>query len=267
MRQVGFRVGVLCFVVVLFAGFNDPALGQFTLLSQSRSTSVTVSEPYPDISSSMSNGVPSSTLAGDFNSSQSQTASGSESAGLPVDATASVTGDGAQSTLISSFYLGGTGSADSSGNMSAGSPFDQATASGTSIFTSVFSVATAQPFSLTGSLGGMDEYHEGPLGVLVGSVQLSDGAGTLYTASESNTTSSFNLGGPLNQPFAFSTTLEPGNIYTLALTASTTSTLNSFAFSDATAANFSFIATVPEPASLTMAMIALPLSMRRRSLR
>ncbi len=122
-----------------------------------------------------------------------------------------------------------------------------ATSTGMTSFSSTFQVSTPEEFTLTGSLGqslGSDD------------VTFSQGADVLYQASVNGTLADYG-----SAPVSFSLLLMPGVSYTLAATSSQTNNDDTL---EQGINSFSIAATVPEPSTAAITLIAASSLFRRR---
>jgi hypothetical protein len=259
--------------VVSLGSFSSGQVhAQLNISSPSRTDSASTSGPYGSPDSDSFNSI----TTGTFNDSRSAATSGTSAEPIfgSYYASDSATAGASQTSSISSILLQGMGSSDTSSSLNPDPtmPADKVDATSSSAFSVSFTVSTPQMFALTGTLTGMANYDEGILGILNGNAELtSSGQVTpLYQVTENDTNLPVTLEFSNPTPFSFSTVLDPGQTYTLSVSANTDSGANeNNTHADTTSAGFNFTATatdVPEPSSLGILLVTGSLLLRQRRL-
>jgi hypothetical protein len=234
--------------------------GQATLIDQSRS-----------ISTDSQND--STTAAGGYNNSVSFSDHGTYSLGVGNSETLANDGASQQNSTVSSAALSGDGSVSVSTKIVANIPQIITQLASQSIYDVDFSVASPTLFTLSGDITGSGTYHLGPLETIEANVTFSQvGQSTpLYSASEAFGSSTgltiYSQNFSFNDPVSFSTTLQPGQIYTLnaqAYNSALRTTSGGGSFLAPASAAFSFTASVPEPTAFSLLALAIPFASRRK---
>jgi hypothetical protein len=185
--------------------------------------------------------------------------------------TYNVTSSAQQNSNASASDLSGTSSVMASAQQTPGFPSIIAEAVSVSTYKVDFTVDAATAFTITGDITGSGTYHLGPLENTKSSVTFSTSSSMtpLYTLSDSV---QVGFTGPFSDsyddPISFSTTLQPGQTYTLDVEASSDSKREGSGATSLAPGNagFSFTAAVPEPGALSLVLLTSPLllSIRRR---
>jgi hypothetical protein len=234
------------------------------VVSESRSDSAATSGTYgtPDSASN------SNAASGTFNDSQSAATSGMSAQPIfdNTYASDSASAQASQNTFISSGQvLQGAGSCGSSATLVPGSPSDSVDGNDSSSMSVSFTDSTAETLVLTGSLTETSAYHQGTLGVINDSVELSSsGDPSFFYQAVLGNDASPGSGSSRTVPFSFSGLLEPGQTYTLIVNTGTDSDVNDISLEDNSSGSFNFSASVPEPASLGILLTGGLLLLRPR---
>jgi len=243
---------------VLAAISASHARAQLNIMSQSRTLTVTVN--------GVANPTDADSSIGDYSNSLSNVYT--ETQGVDGNTFVSQdSGSAAQTSTISSYVLSSQSTADSSQN----GPFTTTVdVNDDSFYTAQFSVSSPQTFNLTGQTSTDSPIHEGPDGTLGAYLTLTEDNGTstqIYSAGyqrrfDGGETAS-DIGTSVFTPF--STTLEPGFTYTLTLDVYSDSPAEGVGDEKTDDNSATFVATVPEPATLTsIVLVSGTLLARRR---
>jgi hypothetical protein len=141
----------------------------------------------------------------------------------------------------------------------------QADGLGQASFNVDFTVSTPTAFNLTGDVTGNAIYHLGRLEIISADVTLSgSSSGSLYSVGFAPTGYTY-PGESFNDPVSFSTTLLPGQTYTLNAAASVDSGRDGVGETNVgpASASFEFAGIVPEPDCLA-AIVIVPMLLRRK---